>query len=155
MKERKIIETFIYNGLGFPIKLINTPLKKVFGEWVLDINLNQFQIAALRMLIQKATPLTGAELNFIRSFFELSIHAFAKIFGVTHVAVIKWENEETRMNPSTEVCIRLYVLNRLQVKDKEFRKTYSLISIKLLSEKKEDNDSLMMEIDAEKQHLIA
>ena len=32
MKKRKK-KTFIYEGLGFPIKLINVPMKKVFGEW--------------------------------------------------------------------------------------------------------------------------
>ena len=32
-------ETFIFEGLGFPIKLIDTPMKKVFGQWVIDIDL--------------------------------------------------------------------------------------------------------------------
>jgi hypothetical protein len=30
-KDRKE-ETFIYEGLGFPVKLINVPIKKVLGE---------------------------------------------------------------------------------------------------------------------------
>ena len=32
-------ETFVYEGLGFPVQLIDCPMKKVLDEWVLDLNL--------------------------------------------------------------------------------------------------------------------
>ena len=48
--KRKKIETFIYRGLGFPIKLINAPMKKTLGEWVIDLDMNKLQIAVLRAL---------------------------------------------------------------------------------------------------------
>ena len=35
---------------------------------------------------------------------EMSIRDFAKSFDVTHRAVLKWGKEESRMNPSTELC---------------------------------------------------
>lgn len=69
---------------------------------------------------RKPTPLTGGELRFIIDYLEMSTRNFAKLFGVTHAAVLKWENEESKMNPSTEVYLRLYILNYLKVTDKEF-----------------------------------
>lgn len=110
-------KTFIFEGLGFPIRLINVPMKKVVGEWVLDINFNKFQLVVLDCLIRKPAPLTGDELKFMRKFLNLSTTDFGKIFGVTHAAVVKWENGNTRANLSTEVCIRLHLFDHLKVKD--------------------------------------
>lgn len=60
-------ETFIYKGLGFPIKLIDTPMKKVFGEWVIDIDMNALQLFVFKGLIHKTYPLTGKEMKFMES----------------------------------------------------------------------------------------
>src|SRR5258707_1299003 len=83
-------------------------IKKVFGEWVLDINLESFQKSVLHILARKPAPLSGAELRFIVDYLKMSTRDFAQLFGVTHAAILKWENEKSRMNPSTEVCLRLY-----------------------------------------------
>lgn len=123
MSERKV-ETFIYHDLGFPIKLINAPMKKVLGEWFLDINLAKLQKKVLSELACKPTSLTGEEIRFIRKYFEMTTTAFGQIFGATHSAVLKWEKDESCMNSTTELCIRLYILDRLKTKDKEFRKFY-------------------------------
>lgn len=141
-------DTFIWEGLGFPIRLINVPMKKVFGDWILNINLKLFQKAVLHMLARKPTPLTGAELRFVIDYLKMSTRGFAQLFGVTHAAVLKWENEKSKMNPSTEVCLRLYILNHLKVADKEFRKLYSKISPQNLAHA--ENDNTLLEIDAER-----
>ncbi len=132
-KADRKIETFVYKGLGFPIKLVNAPMKKMLGEWVIDVDMNKLQLAALHGLIYKPTRLTGDELNFIRLFLNMSMAAFGKAFGVSHVAVLKWENEERKVGPPLELCIRLYVLNHLHVRDKEFRNLYNHISLETLS----------------------
>ena len=64
MKKTKT-DTFIFEGLGFPVRLVNVPMKRVFGEWAIDINFNTLQLAVLNMLARKPTPLTGGELQFI------------------------------------------------------------------------------------------
>ena len=46
-------ETFIYGGLGFPIELIDVPIKKVFGEWIIDIDMNELQLFVFKRLIYK------------------------------------------------------------------------------------------------------
>lgn len=139
-------ETLIYEGLGFPIRLVNVPLKKVHGEWVFDFSMGVFQKAVLNMLARKSSPLSGPELRFIIDYFEMSYRDFAKIFGVSHVAVVKWEKEKARMNPSTEIYLRLYILNYLKVTDKEFRKLYLEINPAKLN----DHENIPLEIDVDK-----
>lgn len=147
MKDRKT-ETLIYEGLGFPIRLINVPMRKAFGEWVFDINFNQLQIAVLLMLAKKQSPLTGKEIRFIRHYLRMSTHAFAKLLGVTHVAVLKWESEERKMAAGTEIYIRLHVLDHLKVTDKEFRKIYLAFKPEVISKKRVEETPL--EVEAEK-----
>jgi DNA-binding transcriptional regulator YiaG len=139
-------DTFIYEGLGFPIRLINVPLKKVLGEWAIDINFNILQKMILHILAMKPTPLTGKELRFIIDYFEMSYRDFAKLFGVSHAAVIKWEKEKSKMNPTTEVYLRLYVLNYLKVSDKEFRNLYSQMSLEYLSQAEREEEPLEIDI---------
>lgn len=146
MKETRR-DTFIYKGLGFPIRLVNVPMKKVFGEWAIDINFNTLQLAVLNMLARKSSPLTGGEIRFIVDYLEMSTRDFAKLFGVTHAAVLKWEKEEAKMNPSTEVYLRLYILNYLKVTDKEFRKLYLKINPENLANPKGKHNPL--EIDGD------
>ena len=147
MKDIKI-GTTVFEGLGFPIRLVNVPMRKVFGEWALDINFNNLQIAALNLLARKPTPLTGSELRFIIDYLEMSTRDFAKLFGVTHAAVLKWEKAESKMNPSTEVYLRLYLLNYLKVTDKEFRRLYLKMSPENLAHS--PSNASPLEIDAHK-----
>jgi DNA-binding transcriptional regulator YiaG len=147
MKETKR-DSFIYEGLGFPIRLINVPMRKVLGEWAIDINFDTLQIVVLEMLARKPTPLSGHELRFIIDYLEMSTRDFAKLFGVTHAAVQKWEKEESKMNPSTEVYLRLYILDHLKITDKEFRKLYLKITPEKLAHS-ECEDS-PMDIDADR-----
>ncbi|MBP7074368.1 MAG: hypothetical protein KBA81_03170 [Rhabdochlamydiaceae bacterium] len=128
MKDKKR-ETFVFRGLGFPIKLINVPMRKMVGEWVIDVDFEKLQLTALLALLEKQAPLSGAELKFIRKYLNMSTTEFGKIFGVSHVAVIKWE-KGTRANLSTDLCIRLYVYDHLlKIKDKDFRKFYQKNSL--------------------------
>lgn len=153
MKNRKI-ETFVYEGLGFPITLIKVPMKKVFGEWILDIDMTQLQLVAFRALAFKPTRLTRHELQFIRKFLVMTTVDFGRAFGVSHVSVVKWENGQRRISPSTEFCIRLYMLNHLRAKDKEFRNLYNEVSLEKLSKGKTEKIS-PLEIDVSDNFKIA
>lgn len=153
MKDRKT-DTFVYKGLGIPVKLVNVPMKKVLGEWFMDINFNKLQLAVLHCLLYKPAPLNGDELRYIRKFLELSLSDFGKIFGVTHVTVLKWENGKNRIPPPADIYIRLYVLNNLHVKDKEFRSLYNTINPKSLSKHKAEKNR-PISIDASEDLKIA
>ena len=121
-------DTFIYEGLGFPLRLLNVPLKEVHGEWVFDFSMGLFQKCVLEMIARKPSPLTGPELRFIIDYFEMAYRDFAKILGVSHVAVVKWEKEQSKMSPSTEVCLRLYILDHLKITNSEFRQLFRKIN---------------------------
>ncbi len=124
---KKIAKAFEYDGLGFPIMLLNVPLVNIRGIEVPDINYNILQKNVLLALCQKLTPFSGNEVRFIRQFFEMNYTEFAKTFGVTHAGVIHWEqskNNRAKINPSTELYIRLYILDYLRANNKLFRETF-------------------------------
>lgn len=146
MEERKI-ETFIYEDLGFPILLVNAPLRKAFGEWIIDINFNKLRSDALNSLIHKQSNLTGEELRFIRKHFVMTTKEFGKIFGVTHAAVLKWESGENRISPTTDIYVRLYVLRRLHAKNEDFGKLFNEISPEKLSKKVHEDSMEPMKIE--------
>ena len=153
MSERKK-RTLIYKGLGFPIKLIDVPSKKMFGDWVLDIDLTELQLIVLKALVHKPKRLTKDELRFIRHFLEMTTTRFGKIFGVTHSAVVQWENGKRNLSPAIELCIRLYALDHLKVKDKEFKMLYNEITIEKLTQRSEKSLP-PIEIDASQDLKIA
>jgi hypothetical protein len=136
MTEKKI-ETFTYNDLGFPIQLIDVPMRKILGEWVLDINLNILQLEVLKMLIHQATPLQAGELRFIRKYFEMTTTAFGEVFGVSHAAVLKWENGQLPA-PPMDVYIRMYVMDRLKAKNAEFGKLFHEVNMASLAQAKKE-----------------
>jgi len=139
MKNKKF-ETFTYEGLGFPIELINVPMKKIFGEWILDINLSKLQIEVLNMLIHEPTTLQADELRFIRKYFEMTTTAFGEIFGVSHVAVLKWESGQLP-SPAMDMYIRMYVMDRLKGSNEEFGKLYHQVSLASLAKSRKKRSS--------------
>jgi transcriptional regulator with XRE-family HTH domain len=149
MKKKKI-KKFIYEGLGFPIVLENVPIINFHGETVPDIDYNQLQKAVLLHLCHKSSPLTGNEIKFIRKYFEMTLAEFGKKFGCSHVAVIKWEkfgNKFAKIEPTTDICIRLFVFSQLNTKDSAFRRLYDELDItELLKYRNQARDS-MLEID--------
>ena len=119
-------------------------MKKRFGEWFLDINLEKLQRDLLELLIRKPIPLTGDEIRFIRKYFELTTTAFGKLFYVTHSAVLKWEKGDVPP-PTTDVCIRFFVLEKLHKKDSEFGKLYRAVHFEDLRKKRLNSELLRIE----------
>ena len=81
--------------------------------------LTQLNDAVLKALVLKSGFLTGNEIHFIRLHFEMTLENFGRRFGVTHQAVMKWENTKdqiTKMNWFTEKDIRLFVYKQITEK---------------------------------------
>lgn len=152
-KERKI-KTFVYEGLGFPITLVKTPMKKIFGQWVIDINMTRLQLTVLRALAFKQERLSKAELRFIRKFLSMTTTEFGSLFGVTHSAIVQWENGKRLITPSTEFCIRLRILAHLQAKAEEFRNLYNAVHLSVLAKKKSVK-RIVLEIDVSENFKVA
>ncbi|MCE5318931.1 MAG: hypothetical protein LLG04_16405 [Parachlamydia sp.] len=141
----KIAKQFEYDGLGFPILLLNVPLVNIRGVEVPDIDYNVLQKIVLLALCQKMTPFSGNEVRFIRQYLEMNYSEFAKTFGVTHASVIHWEaakNKSAKISPPLEICIRLHILDSLKADNRIFRKTFREFDqnkFKMLEQSKELN----------------
>lgn len=125
--ETKRAKRFVYEGLGFSIVLVNVPLVKKRGIWTPAIDYNKLQKQALVALTLKPIALTGNEVHFIRAYFEMTLENFGKHFGVTHAAVLTWEkmgNKPAKINPTTELCIRLFILEKLKMSNQVFRDAF-------------------------------
>ena len=111
--ERKSQEMFVYEGFGFPVALLNVPMVRVRGAWTPDVDFNALSRRLLKALARKTVRLTGQEVRFIRHSLSMTLEQFARRFGVTHPAVIKWErsgNRPTAMAWAVEKDIRLQAL---------------------------------------------
>jgi hypothetical protein len=127
MQERKRARSFVYHGFGFPLVLENVPMVKVRGVWTPDVRYNAIQRVLLAVLAAKPCRLTGQEVHFIRLSQDLTLSAFARRFGVTHPAVLKWERaggRPTGMTWTTEKDVRLFALTALNAKPTEFVGVY-------------------------------
>ena len=126
-KKRKTWPRFVYRGFGFPVTLVNVPMVQIRATWTPDVNYEHLQSALLLALAGKGTRLSGHEIRFIRLAFEMTLQEFARRFGVTHPAVLKWEKAAARTTGtgwSTEKDIRLYVISRLKQPPGRFYEAY-------------------------------
>ncbi len=130
-------ETFVYEGLGFPVELIDCPMKKMLGEWVIDINMVALQRFVFKGLIHKPYPLTGKEIKFMRKFLEMSTTELGKNLGISHATIVKWEHEQTQIAPIQETYIRMFFCECF--KDTEILALYKEIRPQMLAESKTEN----------------
>jgi transcriptional regulator with XRE-family HTH domain len=113
---------YIYNGLGFPILLKEAEFRKVGGKWLLKIDVEKVSDQVIKALPTKSAGLTGAEIRFIRTYFDLSKRALASELNVSHTAVNKWEDaeqEKAKIDPHVEITLRAFIKIRLH-EDKDF-----------------------------------
>lgn len=114
--ENKILKKFVYEGFGFPIALVNVPVRKIRGEWVPFINYNELAKSVLRVLCFFREPLTGNQIFFIRQQIGLTGQQLADMLGVTQAAVSKWEkkkDEIAKIEPAIEFCLRFIALEHV------------------------------------------
>jgi DNA-binding transcriptional regulator YiaG len=132
----KIQEKYIYEGLGFPIELNHVEMVKIRGAWAPKINVKKVADEAIKEIPLQKTRLTGGQIHFIRSYFDMSYREFAsRVVHQSHMAVSKWEkfgDEPTNMDAATEVVLRLYIFHEVAAKKpslvKNFLKAYERIS---------------------------
>lgn len=143
-------ETIIYTDFGFPITLIDVPIKMVMGEEILDIDMYKLQVSVLKYLIFKPTPLTGPQLHFIRQFLKLSSKDFAKKLGVTHPTILSWEKEQSPITATADMCIRLEAIKAIQ--DEDIRKLITQVTAESLTSHKKTKEDV---IQINQEQLIA
>ena len=126
--ETRVTHEYIDRGFGFPVVLEDVPMIKLRGHWTPRINFNSLAVEVLRCLVVLDGRLSGSQVKFVRLHFEMTLQGFASRFGVTHVAVLKWErtgSKPTGMGWSTEKDIRLFVSQKLDMKPVDFMAVYN------------------------------
>ena len=114
--ERKTEESLVNRSLGFEVEVEQAPMRRMRGEWVLDIGTQRFQHIVLWKLIVSLNPLSGDHVRFMRLALEQTMEAFASYLEVSAPAVSKWQKKEerpTQMNKGTEVLMRLFAAESL------------------------------------------
>ena len=71
-----------------------------------------------RILIKKASSLTGKEIRFLRKELLLKANELATVLGVTKVTVSRWENDKEKIGLTTDRLIRLFYTQKFQEKCK-------------------------------------
>lgn len=67
-RNEKILKSFVYDGLGFPVILENVLFHKIRGEWLPKIDVRMLSEIVFKMLSLKPSRLTGNEIKFIRTY---------------------------------------------------------------------------------------
>lgn len=121
--KKKIIKKFKYEGLNFPIELLNVTMVMVDGEWHPKIDVRKVADAIIKEIPFQKERLTGSQIKFIRTYFEMSLRDFAlKVVNESHTAVAKWEKfdgKSTNMDINIEILLRLHVIERVVAKSQK------------------------------------
>ena len=108
-------------GCGFPIKLLDVETIQLDnGDTFYNIDYFQLVTNIAKVLAIKETPITGAELRFIRLHLDLGIEAFANLIGSNYNCISQYENMDskfTQMSNFLEIVIRLFLLEKLGCTD--------------------------------------
>lgn len=124
----KIESTFLFTGLGFPIKLENVEMININDEWHPKIDIHYITDEIIKKLATQEERLTGNQVKFIRSYFSMPLREFGEtVVHESYTAVSEWEKCEdgiTNMNENTEQILRLYIIEQTQTKTKADQKNF-------------------------------
>ena len=148
----KILKRFIYEGLGFPVKLQNVTMLVVDGEWAPKLDVRRIADIVIRELPYQKERLSGNQIKFIRTYFEMSLRDFASaVVSESHNAVAKWEKfgaEPTNMDENIESMLRLYIIDKVSTKTKKQAQSFilSFRKIREMSFQKKSPSPLTLEL---------
>lgn len=113
----KIVNNYLYEGLGFPIELKTVKMMSINGDWHPIIDVQKVADEVIGKLAVQEARLTGNQVKFIRSYYSMPLREFGeKVVHESHMAVSKWEKRAdlpTNMNANTEHELRLYIIEKI------------------------------------------
>lgn len=118
--KKKTLSKYNYEGLGFPIELVDVEMIFLDGEWLPKIDVRKVADAVIRLIPFQNERITGNQIHFIRTHFGMSLRKFAvEVVKESHMAVSKWEkfgDKSTNMDANIEIMLRLYIYEKVCVK---------------------------------------
>ena len=110
------LKNYLFEGFGFPVIFKELPAIKLRGEIIPDIDFSLIAPALIKFIcMQQAEPLSGYQVRFFRSALGLTIRDFAKLVGVRHPSVIRWEkhkNHSAQIEAHIEIVIRILMIKK-------------------------------------------
>jgi DNA-binding transcriptional regulator YiaG len=142
MSNIKKKKNYVYNGLGFPVVLDVAEFRKIRGEWLLKIDVKKVSKEVIKSLLTKTSGLTGVEIKFIRTYFDLSKRKLADELNVSHTAVNKWEKaDQKRAKIASHVEVMLRALIKLKLNQESDFTDFFKVLIHDSKRFSEDHDS--------------
>lgn len=108
----KFKRNYSYSGLGFPVVIDQAEFIKRGKLWILKVDIEKIADNVIIALLTKRSGLSGSEIKFIRTYFNLSRLEFADLVIASEILVKKWESsglKKADINPAQEVLIRAFV----------------------------------------------
>lgn len=119
---KKNLNRYDYKGCGFPVVILNAPMRNLMGDWVLDIDPRLIDRQVALELAKSHAKLTGNQVAFLRKWSGQTMRAMGSSLSTSHVAVHKWEqfgNRTTNMDENTERFLRMRTMLQAGLSPKE------------------------------------
>ena len=117
MAKKKFTKNYIFDGLGFPVTLVEVELRAHGDDEYPVINTRKLQDTVFDFLIDQSTLLTGAQIAFIRKYMDMTQEEFARSLDLTgHARISQWEKAKGEVAE-----IRPVYLAALRARMAEFR----------------------------------
>jgi DNA-binding transcriptional regulator YiaG len=116
-----IADEYVYQGLGFPIKLKKVPMMSFAGELHPVIDVKKVAAQAMQDLVASKEKLTGNQVAFIRTDLKMTTSQFGELVKAEKKQVIKWEafaDKATDMNAAAEVLLKSQVQHQIATNKK-------------------------------------
>jgi hypothetical protein len=119
MKAReKILARAPFQVCPFPVMLRNVLIRKEGRHWIYDYDSFAIEREVIAFVIRQGVRFTGQQVRFLRGVLWKNQRDFAKLFGVSHVAVHKWESARSdypSMDINIERVLRLHLMKELKM----------------------------------------
>ena len=117
------LKNHLWNGFGFPVIFEEVPAIKLRGELIPDLDFEKVAPEIIKLICsEQELPLSGNQVKFFRHSLGLSMREFAKIIGVTHQSLMRWEdrkNHPAKLDASTEIVLRILMIKKFDGNQKE------------------------------------
>ncbi len=117
------LKNYLWNGFGFPVIFVELPAIKLRGELIPDVDFNKIAPDIIKFICtEQIFPLSGNQVKFFRHVLGFSLRDFAKLVGVTHQSLMRWEskkNHPAKIEAHIEIVLRILMLRKFDGKSKQ------------------------------------
>jgi DNA-binding transcriptional regulator YiaG len=109
---KNFVNEYVYDGLGFPVKLRKVEMVVFQNELHPKIDVRKVADKAIQALLAQTEKITGNQIIFFRIYFSMSQKKLAKLVNEPLKVVKQWEefqNKPINMDAATETVLRQHI----------------------------------------------